>query len=114
MDRRTTIDNLRQELEALTIASRNIERAIRELENQEQQRPQGPVEGPAAVVAPPERDGNEIIVGYRVRFLTKGKYSSTEGTVTHFSRNNIRVFATDDNGVEIPLAPRNVRIINSL
>ena len=41
MNRKPTIENLRVELEKLTIASRNIERAIREREVQDQQQPVG-------------------------------------------------------------------------
>ena len=58
-----------------------------------------------------DRDGNIITIGDRVTFLTKGKFKSTEGTITKFSKLNERVFATDSNGQEIPRAPRNVRII---
>jgi len=57
-----------------------------------------------------DRDGKIITIGDQVTFLTKGKFKSTEGTVTRFSRLNKRVFATDSDGQEIPRAPSNVRI----
>ena len=110
MNRRSTIESLRRELENLAIASRNIERAIRDLEDQEQQQPVGQA-APAVVVGPLDKHGNEIRVGNKVRFLTKGKFKATQGTVTRFSKNNIRVFAVSDDGTEIPRAPRNVRIL---
>ena len=112
MNRRNTIDSLRQELERLTIASRNIERAIQDLENQEQQQSPAPGEAPAAIVAPLDRDSNEIRIVNRVKFLTKEKYTSTEGFVSRFSRNTIRIFTVDDNGSEVPRSPRNVRVIH--
>ena len=111
MDRRATIENLRQELEALTIASKNIERAIRDLEQQEQQLNEVSSADADATACPLDRDGNKLKVGQEIKFLTRGKFSSTRGTVTRFSRNNIRVFAIDSKEVEVSRAPRNVRII---
>ena len=58
-----------------------------------------------------DREGNIIHIGDRVLFLTKGKFKSKEGTVTRFSRNFERVFATDTSGNEIPRALRNLRIL---
>ena len=110
MNRKSTIENLRIELEKLTIASRNIERAIRELEVQDQQQPVG--QGASAVVdGPLDRDGNEIRIGYTIIFLTKGKFNATRGTVTRFSKNNVRVFASIENGTEVSRSPRNVRVV---
>ena len=37
---------------------------------------------------PTDCDGNLIVLGNRVTFLTRGKYSSTEGIATRFSRDN--------------------------
>ena len=71
MNRRSTIESLRRELENLAIASRNIERAIRDLKDQEQQQPLDQA-APAVVVGPLDRDGNEIRVGKMSGFLRKG------------------------------------------
>ena len=59
-----------------------------------------------------DRDGVQVKVGDRVNFLTRGRYRSTHGTVSHFSKNNERVFADDDDGVEIPGSLKNVRVVN--
>ena len=117
MNRRITIEDLRSELARLSIASKNIERAIRELENQDQQQQQRRQDEIQDKVpqslrnGAKDRDGTPIRIGDRVRFLTKGAYSSTEGIVNRFSRNFVRVFALDSDGFEIPRAPKNVRVI---
>ena len=41
---------------------------------------------------PIDRDGNLIVLGNRVTFLTRGRYRSTEGIATRFSRDNKIVF----------------------
>ena len=110
MNRRSTIENLRRELENLAIASKNIERAIRELEDQDLQHPVRQA-APVVVNGPLDRNGNEIRIGHKIKFLTKGKFKATQGTVTRFSKNNVRVFAASEDGTEIPRAPRNVRIL---
>ena len=118
MSRRDSIESLQQELERLSLASNNIKRTILRLERQEQEQvfssaPAHPSsqQVPPRKDRPTDRDGHPINVGARVTFLTRGRFRSTEGTVTRFSRNSERFFAQDDNGNEIPRAPRNVRII---
>ena len=59
--RRTTIENLRAELDRLNIASNNIRRAIEELSNQE----------PDVIDGPLDRDGRVIHIGQTVNFLTR-------------------------------------------
>ena len=113
-DRAATIENLRRQLARLEIATDNIRQSIQDLENEQgpqqvQPRPAAaPVQQAQQVV---DRDGNDILIGSRVRFITKGKYRSTEGVVTRFSRDHTRVFAEDIDGFEVPKAPRNVRVI---
>ena len=72
------------------------------------------VEPAAAEPIPPnyptDRDGNLIIRGDRVIFLTKGKFSSTEGTIVRFSIDNKNVFAEDNTGKEIARRTINVRV----
>ena len=104
-DNSTTVESLRQELERLETAATNIRRVIRNLEREENQA-QPNIQGHHPAV---DRDGTPIHVGDRVAFLTKGRFASTHGIVTRFSKRNQRGFAEDSNGNEIPRAPRNVR-----
>ena len=127
MSRRSIIDDLRLELKKLNIASRNIENSILLLEekekeqHQEQQQQQQQQQRRDKVptnrcltpdLCPRDRDGIEIRIGHRVRFLTKGVYPSTEGVVNRFSRNSAQVFALDCEGIEVPRAPKNVRVLS--
>ena len=72
------------------------------------------VEPAAAEPIPPndptDRDGNLIIQGNRVTFLTQGKFGSTEGTIVRFSIDNKNVFAEDNTGEEITRRTTNVRL----
>ena len=102
-NRRKTIDNLTEEIEKLVISTNNIQTAIRELELTESSRT-APIRdtrisytGPKPVGAV-DREGNIIHIDDRVLVLTKETFKSKEGTVTRFSRNFERVFATDTSG----------------
>ena len=110
MSRRSTIEDLRVELDKIHIASRRIERIILQLEEEEEQRrqqqqqqqkqrktPKNKDQLPG--LRPKDRDGEEICVGDRVLFLTTGIYSSTEGVVVRLSKNLTNVFALDNDGV---------------
>ena len=72
----------------------------------------------AADPLPPNRptdcDGNIIVLGNRVTFLTRRKYSSTEGIATRFSIDNKIIFSLDNSGAEIARQTRNVRIVQPL
>ena len=120
MSRRVSIDSLLQELERLTLVSNNIRNTIRRLEQQEQERGfDKPAENTAPRQVPSERraidrDGNIINIFDQVTFLTRGRFRSTQGVVTRFSKNLERVYARDGNGNEIPRAPRNVRVTNDV
>ena len=59
-----------------------------------------------------DRDGNIIYVGSVVKFLTKGRFDSTEGVVDKY--NKARVIAIDSKGRSIERAPRNVRVISEV
>ena len=109
MNRRDAIEELRQELQKLTLASTNICLAIESLERNPN------LDIPPIVDNQPatDREGRVINNGDKVVFLTKGKFRSTEGIVSRFSKNKERVFAVDIDGEEIPRAPRNVRIIDN-
>ena len=115
-NRRKTIDNLTEEIEKLVISTNNIRTAIRDLELTESSRT-APIRDTRIsypghkLVGAVYREGNIIHIGDRVLFLTKGKLKSKEGTVTRFSRNFERVFATDTSGNEIPRDTHNLRIL---
>ena len=57
-----------------------------------------------------DRDGNVICIGCVVRFLTKGRFDSTEGGVTEYNKS--RVITEDHKGRSIERASRNVRVIS--
>ena len=119
--RRDTIEELRRQLETLEIAAANIRTAIEELSErgvdpnppvanlgEHNPLPATPVEYRRPRIL--DRNGRQIEIGDTVTFLTRGRYSSTSGIVTRFSRNGERVFARDNSGNEIARAPRNVRV----
>ena len=115
-DRSIAIEELRRELARLEIATSNIRQTIRNLENGEgppptQRRPPATKPSQASTSKTLDRNGNCITIGSTVRFLTKGRHSSTEGIVKRFSKNYTRVFAEDTDGFEVPRAPHNVRVI---
>lgn len=56
-----------------------------------------------------DRHGNLIVLGDRVRFLTKGLYRSTEGIVSKI--NKTRITAKDNKGILISRSPYNVEVI---
>ena len=121
MIRRSNIEDLRVELNKLVVVSRRIEKTILQLEEEEQQQQQQQQQkkvkapknkDPLPDLRPKDRDGVEICIGDHVLFLTKGAYSSTEGVVVRFSKNLTNVFALDRNGIEVPRALRNVRVIS--
>ena len=112
MSTRKAIDNLRQELERLTIASVKLRNAIATLERQEQQvhrHPNLPANIGKATSAQ-DHYGTYIKVSNKISFLTEGRFRSTEGIVTRFLRNKERVFAINSDQREIPQAPRNVAV----
>ena len=119
MNRRNWKESLLQELDRLALTTDNIRIALENLEREESlSRPEHAVPN----IQPPnpprflltDRDGIGIKVGDRITSLTKCKFRTTEGTVSRFSRNGERGFAIDTNGIEIPRAPHNVRIINNV
>ena len=117
----TTIEDLRLELERLVIAAENIRQTIDNLQatNEVVGSPNRPSDAagttsttsssePSERPRPEDRDGTPIFIGAKVVFLTQGKYRSTQGIVTRYSRNNERVFARDSDGHEIARAPHNL------
>ena len=108
-----TIEKLRLELARLQVATTNIRSTIDSLQQSQRtsrSTERTPTPPKIPITTPVDRDGTEIRVGIRVHFLTTGRFDSTHGTVTRFSRHNERVFATDQNGNEIARAPHNLRV----
>ena len=97
---------LRQSLEAIAkdskrISAQSIAGKAAEVSSHRQQRK----------LAILDRDRNIIRLHDRVFILTKGKYTSTEGTVYKISERGDRVTLRDSNGDSISRAPRNLRVI---
>ena len=124
---RVSIEDLRTELERLQLAMRNIERLIRQAE--EEVIPENPENHQRVriidiVVDRRERinytgdhlvvrdvNGTEILIGDEIRFLTRGVYNSWTGTVYKISRNGARVTARDERSRSISRAPGNMEVI---
>ena len=116
------LQQLRIELARIVIATTRIrhiidhieERSINEDTTNDDVSETTYVEPTAAEPIPPndptDRDGNIIIQGDRVTFLTQGKFGSTEGTIVRFSIDNKNVFAEDNTGEEITRRTTNVRL----
>jgi hypothetical protein len=90
--------NLIERLELLSLEKQGIEERLRQLRGRKL----------INRTLIKDRDGRSIRVGNKVTFLTKGKYTSTEGTVTRINKS--RVTAKDDRGNHISRAPHNVRV----
>ena len=119
MDNKSAIiERLRLELSRLEIATKNIKRAIQDMENENAGQVQDTHTRQPVTALPPysakDMDGIDIIVVCHVTFLTEGKYSSADGIVTRFPRNLKRVFARNKFGHEVPRSPRNVRVIQDV
>ena len=125
MSRRKEIEELREQLQRLTIVSQQIQKKISELEEQEGTTTADTLGGQrythkansrtrsqrsTATTPPEDRFDTPINIGDRVTFLTKGKFKSTEGVVTRVLKNKEGVFARDSVQIEIPRAPRNVEV----
>ena len=57
-----------------------------------------------------DKHKKKIYIGDTVKYLTSGKYSSTQGVFSGYSKS--RVTSTDDKNNEIPRAPHNLHLIN--
>ena len=124
---RVSIEDLRTELERLQLAIRNIERLIRQAE--EEVIPENPVNHQGERIIDIEVDrreginyaenhpvvrdvnGTEILIGDEERFLTRGVYNSWTGTVYKISRNGARVTAKDERSRSISKAPGNLEVL---
>ena len=116
--RRKEIEELRQQLQHLTIVTRQIRKKISDLEEQEgtttpdinNTNSKARSQRTRATATPKDRFGTPINIGDRVTFLTEGKYRSTEGVVTRFSKNKERVFALDPDRIVISRVTHNVNV----
>ena len=105
-ERRISALELRQSLEAIAkdskrISAKSIAGKAAEVSSHHQQRK----------LAILDHDRNIIRINDRLFFLTKGKYTSTEGIVYKISERGYRDTARDSNGNSISRAPRNLRVI---
>ena len=117
------IQELRIQLARIVIATTNIRQVLDRLEGRNATTNEDTTsttndDTAATDPLPPNRptdcDGNIIVLGNRVTFLTRRKYSSTEGIATRFSRDNKIIFSLDNSGAEIARQTRNVRIVQPL
>ena len=118
------IQQLRIQLARIVIATTNIRKFIDRLEeritttnedttsrtNDDETSATNEDTAAADPLPPTDCDGNIIVLGNHVTFLTRGKYNSTEGTATRFSVDNKIIFSIDNTGAEIARQTRNVRI----
>ena len=109
----TEIDAIRREIENLKINTDNkilsLNRTLAQLteRNQDLVTPGNPA--PRHFTGHTDSCRKKIFIGDRVKFLTSGKFDSTEGHVSGYTRS--RIFATDYLNREIPRAAKNVKII---
>jgi hypothetical protein len=116
------IQELSNRLKVLNIEKASTEQQLRELENEKAERTTGRLRrnidrarrrqseaDRKSRQAARDRKGELIVLGDRVRFLTKGFYRSTEGVVTNINKR--RISARDNSGNAISRAPHNVEII---
>ena len=118
VDTDTTIEEIQElliQLARIVIATTNIRKFIDRLEERitttnedttsrtNDDETSATNEDTAATDLPPltDCDGNLIVLGNRVTFLTRGKYNSTEGVATRFSIDNKIIFSLDNTGAEI-------------
>ena len=94
-------EDLIQRLRQLTIEKNKIESRLSEIKNNK----------PRKEEEVKDRDGSTINIGDTVFFITKGKYQSSQGTVTRI--NTFRVTAKDKRGNSISRAPHNLRRIKN-
>ena len=110
----TRIGNIINKLEQLRITNQRTEQRINELEAQAQhlysvQATQGQVPS-RHWTGHKDKHKRKIYIGDKVKFLTSGKYLSTEGVVSGYTK--YRVTAIDSKKNEIPREPHNLLIIN--
>ena len=90
------IEDLTEQIRQLRIKTNRVERELRDLRSKQER-------------TKVDRYGTEIVIGCQVRFLTTGKYDSTEGVVIRLK--NTRVVTKDPQDRTIARAYHNVRIL---
>ena len=112
-DDRDLVRILAEQIRDLRLAANQIERTLEQhLEERERPAEENQERGPPTNPLVHDRERNDIHIGDRVIFLTRGLYNSTTGTVYNVSRIGSRVTARDDSDRSISRRPGNVRIIN--
>ena len=140
MDTNRGLEELRKELRLLRAGLERVERAIDRIVNCEDRRPghddklesvkEGTAEsapscradsissGPSGTYSEDSsyivRDWlhNEIYIGDKVKFLSKGRYKSKTGIVYKISKTGERITSRDPSGNSITRHPRNLEVIS--
>lgn len=99
-----TLQRLIDKLERLEIEIAEVKNDLKTIVATTDKKPQG--------TKAKDRNGTPIKIGCRVRFLTKGKYHSTGGTVTKIGRTNVT--SKDNEGNHIVRNFNNVEIIENV
>ena len=107
------IEKLRKEINRLKITTAKkisiLDTKLTQLETEKQALVTPGSPAPRHFTGHFDRFGKKVYVGDRVGFLTTGKFDSSEGHVSGYTRT--RIFATDYCNREIPRASKNVKII---
>jgi len=90
------IEELTEQIRRLKIETNRVERELKDLKEKQER-------------VKVDRYGTEVVVGCRVRFLTVGKYDSTEGIVIRLQ--NTCVVTKDSQDRTIARAYHNVRVL---
>ena len=111
------VEELREELNWLRLATENIERII-ERRNEEERETETEQENRRGDNYPHNHpivrdiNGTEIIIGDRVEFVTRGLFNTTSGIVYKISASGTRVTSRDTLRRSVSRAPHNLRIIH--
>ena len=102
------VEKLRRELHRLRVAAEHIVNLLQTTENRQDRRTENYNHRHPVVR---DSDGTEILIGDRVRFLTRGLFSSRTGIVYKISDSGERVTSRDDRNRPISRAPQNLKVL---
>ena len=88
------IDTLTQRIHNLHIQLRATERKLKEVQGRQVARQARGRRRKGAPQTPTNSEGNRLYIGDKIRFLTTGRYRSTQGTIVTFGS---RFFISKDN-----------------
>jgi len=111
------IDNIIRRLESINVQKTRLlneeieyERELQELRREQRRR--SSVQNAKEAEIRRDRDGKEIRIGDRVRFLTRGVFKANVGTVKSFGKRFI-VSTEEEEGLEVNRLAKNLRVITS-